>query len=521
MEGTEGPAPVFYLGYHSSQEAKAAVASLRARINAAQASLDLNDKLLEQASDENFRLRLNPPDTATSDRRVEALLAERAGLIREKAQALAEMAAGEFCSGCGRTRSEILRTGSVFPHPGQSVIKATPEQMARKAAEFDARIRTLDEQIDRIRENLIRQVQEKWQQAVTRTDDMMDAAAQDREKAGNELDSLRRQLIDAETAVRMLALMERWAHDAWTKAEERSREQRQREQRRSVAAARREADVADRQVAFWRARLNWLANLEAAAWGRHDNVAAEAARQEWEVAKGKLAEATGAQTVAESHEREAGGTTPVGAPADKAAAADSASGLAQLYATATGASRRTWDSGVDTVRKIARQEAATLGDDFAGTFKRMQDRYLRENLDQGPKTLANRVAETYHSSLDELLGREKEAPATLAGVVRNQVLDRISGAIRGVMEDWTKREFVGAALEVRDGSFFDSTDDAELARAQRDFDLEASPEALFYESAPFVGGRSVFGFKKYGEAVQAKFFKWFGLATDRISSTDP
>ncbi len=45
---------------------------------------------------------------------------------------LDEYRRGEFCSGCGKTRSQILSEGSTFPHSGQSIVRATAEQLAAK-----------------------------------------------------------------------------------------------------------------------------------------------------------------------------------------------------------------------------------------------------------------------------------------------------------------------------------------------------------------------------------------------------
>jgi predicted Fe-S protein YdhL (DUF1289 family) len=67
--------------------------------------------------------------------------------IREKAAKLDEYRQGLFCSGCGQTRSEILAKGEEFPHRGQHIIKATPEQIAAKDRELQGII-------DRIRKSI-------------------------------------------------------------------------------------------------------------------------------------------------------------------------------------------------------------------------------------------------------------------------------------------------------------------------------------------------------------------------------
>jgi predicted Fe-S protein YdhL (DUF1289 family) len=68
-------------------------------------------------------------------------LAKRIVQLEESKEAkLEEYRQGLFCSGCGKTRSEILAKGESFPHPGQHVISATPEQIAAKERELNAEI---------------------------------------------------------------------------------------------------------------------------------------------------------------------------------------------------------------------------------------------------------------------------------------------------------------------------------------------------------------------------------------------
>ena len=52
------------------------------------------------------------------------------------AEQLEEYRNGLFCSGCNRTKSDIERGGDRFPHPGQSIIQPTPEQIAAKEREL-------------------------------------------------------------------------------------------------------------------------------------------------------------------------------------------------------------------------------------------------------------------------------------------------------------------------------------------------------------------------------------------------
>lgn len=47
---------------------------------------------------------------------------------------LNEYRQGLFCSGCGRTRSDILSSGEQFPHRGETIVRPTAAQIAEKAA---------------------------------------------------------------------------------------------------------------------------------------------------------------------------------------------------------------------------------------------------------------------------------------------------------------------------------------------------------------------------------------------------
>lgn len=71
---------------------------------------------------------------------------ELSKLTAEKEAALKEMRAGMFCSGCGKTRSQILAQNDRFPHPGQRSIPPTPKQIQALEASYDGRIAALKKQ---------------------------------------------------------------------------------------------------------------------------------------------------------------------------------------------------------------------------------------------------------------------------------------------------------------------------------------------------------------------------------------
>jgi hypothetical protein len=65
-----------------------------------------------------------------------------------------EYRSGLFCSGCQKTKSEILATGSTFPHPGQQVIRPTQDQIDAKERELQAPIDRLAQELDAVRKAL-------------------------------------------------------------------------------------------------------------------------------------------------------------------------------------------------------------------------------------------------------------------------------------------------------------------------------------------------------------------------------
>ena len=61
-------------------------------------------------------------------------------LVAGKLKYMLEIRNGEFCSGCGQTKSQILAKGEQFPHPGQHIVRPTPEQIKAKEDEYDANV---------------------------------------------------------------------------------------------------------------------------------------------------------------------------------------------------------------------------------------------------------------------------------------------------------------------------------------------------------------------------------------------
>lgn len=69
-------------------------------------------------------------------------------LLAEIESKLNEFRSGEFCSGCSKTKTEILATGSEFPHKDQTAIPMTEAQIEAKRMELQA-------PIDKLRAELV------------------------------------------------------------------------------------------------------------------------------------------------------------------------------------------------------------------------------------------------------------------------------------------------------------------------------------------------------------------------------
>lgn len=82
--------------------------------------------------------------------REKKVAAELAQLKEEYVAKMEEYRQGLFCSGCGNTRSEILRRGETFPHSGQTIVRPTPEQIAAKERQLQAPIDRLERELKEI-----------------------------------------------------------------------------------------------------------------------------------------------------------------------------------------------------------------------------------------------------------------------------------------------------------------------------------------------------------------------------------
>lgn len=112
---------------------------------------------VEAGGDEHSRLTSNESDLQNQVYQAEI----------NKESVLDEFRNGMFCSGCNQTRSQILAKGESFPHSGQSIIRATAEQIAAKEQELNVAINrlrsALNEAIQRVK-RLVEDLKEVFDQ---------------------------------------------------------------------------------------------------------------------------------------------------------------------------------------------------------------------------------------------------------------------------------------------------------------------------------------------------------------------
>lgn len=96
--------------------------------------------------------RLAPAVEATREltKKLDAKRREIADLEKKRDRALEEMQHGEFCTGCGRTRSDILAHGERFPHAGQQVRPATPEELENARRAFESQLASLRAELSKL-----------------------------------------------------------------------------------------------------------------------------------------------------------------------------------------------------------------------------------------------------------------------------------------------------------------------------------------------------------------------------------
>jgi hypothetical protein len=75
-------------------------------------------------------------DLTRLDERMAKVHSELRAARERLEETMADYRQGLFCSGCGKTKTEILKVGDKFPHPGQSIVRPTAAKIAAKEREM-------------------------------------------------------------------------------------------------------------------------------------------------------------------------------------------------------------------------------------------------------------------------------------------------------------------------------------------------------------------------------------------------
>ena len=134
-----------------------------------------------------MRLAHQRLETANNKKRVEAL--ERLDELKtEYKRKRGEYERGRFCSGCSRTESEIRRTGSQFPHPGESIVPATQAQLDALDREYKGKIDSQEKRVD----DLHAETRRSYDEMMRRVRDFEVQRSQERAALETQLDELKK-----------------------------------------------------------------------------------------------------------------------------------------------------------------------------------------------------------------------------------------------------------------------------------------------------------------------------------------
>jgi DNA repair exonuclease SbcCD ATPase subunit len=166
---------------------------------------------------------------------VQQLRSKLAELTERRDRLLEEFRNGKFCSGCNRTRSEILARGERFPHPGQTEVRPTKAQIEAKERELQAPIDRSQQQLN-----------------------------------SDERD-LSRHKADADNGVRQLragVLLWRTSVTYWSRAVQRGLQRRREELQQAVADLQTALEAEQRRISRLPAAEQTAAQSEARVWQR-------------------------------------------------------------------------------------------------------------------------------------------------------------------------------------------------------------------------------------------------------------
>lgn len=529
-------------GYTSSADAARAAKGADAKIGYADEAIQRLSGYLVKRRHEAALAAIDRGDFAKIDKEVAETNKKLAALKAERRTAIAEMIQGLFCSGCNRTRSDILSKGEQFPHPGQKIIKATQAQINAKVAEFDRREAALKNQLkslaDRRKTATVRWRQRliDTQAAVTRTGDALTNARNARSSA----------VMDAaiaHTAVAMLEMQER-------------QEAAEREQQRI-------ADLQRRQQAELAARIRREIAANATDLEQKRIAAEEMQREEEEERKKALARAAeiAAQTADEQKEkirrvteqevqrmREAltrwginpdAPSAPTPVEVEKAYSfqeelSNKLRGVAQVFTPSATPPPGPPDAA-PALRQLSETEPASADTNESKVRQYLQKtkEYLVEHKgvvkeklvelgvkmaesaapEETVKPFGTEAKDMYRKALDFSDPADPKAPSPKGwSAVRLGLYDKLKNFVADKLEKTGREKAMETVYEQTYGPI--NSGDKQLDDAERKFWSEAMPTNIHYRTGYF----SREGLKNTLKDLNKKFFDYFNLATDKISN---
>jgi DNA repair exonuclease SbcCD ATPase subunit len=112
-------------------------------------SIEYKDRLITQNDKKVAELnREHLESYSLEQEKLAKLKKELNDLIAEKIAVLDDYRRGQFCTGCSKPRSQFA-PGEAFPHSGQQVRPATPQELAAKEKEYDDKINAKQASLDK------------------------------------------------------------------------------------------------------------------------------------------------------------------------------------------------------------------------------------------------------------------------------------------------------------------------------------------------------------------------------------
>ena len=530
------PAAVY--GFTTSEAAQAGVDAAQDRVKQEEKIIAQWDEVIRKLMMESFSDEVHGPDYQDIDDQINELKRQLIDLPARRLAELRDLREGLYCGGCGRTKTDLLSHGEQFPHPGQQALQraATPDELAKKSAEFDREEANLRERIALL-EQQRESRRDAWQQRIQAGRDKLAQAQAARNAAQERRYQARCSTFDALYAVSVLQRRERRAREA----EEAAQEKKQRDERGDLARKAKEADAAahnaqeqqreaeakareaQRQADEARRRGDTAAEKDALARG-------DAAKQEADRASAERERARRDATDYRHDVVQSGLNLP---PSDQtghvtAPPTPSSSTTARVIWEQVGehfesakkafkaGSQDALDylrSGVDTAKDLAgvNEPQGSLVDRITSRLVEQKDKLVDEATEDAPPLLNDKVGEHVRSGLDDLLENdESDKPKSFFEESRLYLVDKIKDHLSDFAVDKIKERVIRNAQNIvyNGQKLAPETTSSDLNDAGKRFDDSVGAPNLIWETAPGRGAGVVKGVENALNQVMDNFFDW-------------